>query len=314
MNGRTFCLLPALALTLAGCGRPDASGTYLSTADRQVALVQLTQTRDGTVSGRLEAVALGQGGALNDQSVALAGSASKHALAFKSAAGFPGATGSFTRDRLALSGPGFALNARRSKLADYQAALGQLQTRADSERRRLAETQAKQAAASARASPLKDAGDKAARLDAAAAQLSADSARLDAGVKAAPEFGEQAAANTSDISVLAQQAVSGRDRGPLIAQANQLIVDTSRIDVARTQYAVGLDQIIQRASPLAAEVEQYCESQEAAAYGPSCAKAKAAATGFESALVHAATVFKTFKRAVYEQRAQQNALLRRMGG
>jgi hypothetical protein len=110
------------------------------------------------------------------------------------------------------------------------------------------------------------------------------------------------------------QTLSGSERRRLVASANQVIVETNQIDIARSQYAIGLDQIVQRASPLATQVERFCDTPQAAPLASQCVEAKSAATGFESALVHGSVVLKGYKQTIQTEIARQNEMVQRMGG
>ena len=304
----------ALALTLAACGRPDASGLYVSTADRQVTLIQLTQAKDGAVTGRLEDNAIGPGGIVSAKSTALEGSVAKHDLTVTPAGAGPGGqvSGTFARDAVSLGG----IRARRATLKDYQTALTRLQSRAAAERRKVADAQEQQGELAAKASAIGDGPDQGARLDAAAAALRADTEKLNAGADAAPDFGRQSADNTARVAQLAQQAkgASGQARSQLIQSAGQAVIATTQIGVARAQYVVPLNQFVQQAAPLATEVQRFCDSPEAKAVARQCAGATSAATDFQSALVHAVTLFNRHKRSIQDDLARQNELLRQMGG
>jgi hypothetical protein len=316
---RPAILAALLSLTLAACGRPDASGLYLSTADRQVTLIQLAQTRDGVVTGRLEDVSIGPDGIVNDQSTRLDGAASHHDLVFKSSgAGFGGlgASGSFTHGGIELSGKGFELKARRSTLEDYRSILTRLRSKAAAQRQGIVEAQARRAELAVQSAAIQDAPDKAARIDAATVQLRDAAAKLDAGVQGAPDFGQRSADNTARLAKMAQRApgLSERDRNQAIASANQVIVGTNQIAVARSQYAIPLNQIVQQGSPLATEVQRFCGSAQAQALARPCAQATAAATDFQSAVVHGVTVFNGYKRAIQDDLSRQDQMVRKMGG
>ncbi|MGZ3347197.1 MAG: hypothetical protein ACXU82_21380 [Caulobacteraceae bacterium] len=319
MGGRGLAIAIAGLGLMASCGRPDASGVYVSTSARQATLIRLDQTKDGAVAGRVEVISLGPGGVLNDESATFDGAASNHDLAFKPTStwfGGRGASGRFSGDTLTINRGGAEVTARKASLGDFQKAVSQLKARAAEERRQMVEAQARQAAQTAQATAIGDAGDKAGRLERATADLRADAARLDEGVSAAPDFGRRSVENTARIAQMARSAPSlaRADRDRLIASANQVIVDTNQVDVARSRYAIGLDPIVQRASPLATEVQRFCDTPEAAPFGTPCARAKAAATGFESALVHASTVLKGYKQTIQTELARQNEMVRRMGG
>jgi hypothetical protein len=301
------------ALLVASCGRPDASGVYLSKSDREAVLIRLAQAKDGAVTGRIEVIALGPDGAVSDDSATLNGAASKHELVFKPAGvwlGGAGASGSFTRDGLTIRRNGIDVTARKASLDDFQKAVSQLKARAAKARRQAADVQATEAGQGAGGAAFEDAADKGAKLREAAAGLQADAAKLNAAVSAAPDFSRQAADNTARIAGMA----SGGDRGRLAASASQVIVETNQIDVARTRYAIVLDQIVARAAPIATAVQRFCDTPPAAPFGQPCTEAKAAATDFESALVRAATVFKGHKLTVQTELARQNQIARKIGG
>jgi hypothetical protein len=297
---RIWAVAIGAVILLTSCGRPDASGLYVSTSDRQAALVQLVQSKDGALAGRIEVISIASGGAVNDESSSLDGSSS-----------------AVTGDTLTIrpkTGP--ALKARRGSLVDFQKAAAQLKVRASQERRHVAEAQSKTAEQAAEMTIFANAKDPSARLEQAAADLEDDAAKLDQAVLAAPDFGQRSADNTSRIAQLARTAptLAGSQRQGLIGQANQVIVETNQIDLARTRYAIGLDQIIQRASPMATSVQRFCETPEAAKLAAPCSRANAAATDFERSLVHASALFRGYKQTVQIELNRQNEMLRRMGG
>jgi hypothetical protein len=305
------------ALLLASCGRPDASGVYLFKTDRQAALIQLTQARDGAVTGRVESIAIGPAGQVDIQSAPLAGAVSGRQVTFKPASvwlGAAAASGSFAGDSLTIVRDGAEVKAPKASRADFQTAAAQLKARAAQQRHQAAEAQSNQAAQTAQASSFEGAADKAAKLRQAAAGLRADAARLNDAVSAAPDFGRQSADNTARLARMAASATSKADRERLAAAASQVIVETNQIDVARSQYAAGLNRVVASAAPVATAVERFCDTPQAAPFAEACADGKAAATGFESALVHAATVFKGYKQTVQTELGRQGQIARRIGG
>ena len=307
------------ALTLASCGRPDASGVYLSQSDRETALVQIVQARDGTITGRIETFDIGPGGVVNGQTITLDGAASRHDLLLKpTSAWFGGssATGRFTRDSLTLSHAGRDLQARRASPDDYQKAVARLQARATTERRRAAEAGFQRAEQQAQATTIADAADKNGRMSAATVELRNAADRLNRGVEAAPDYGRQAADNTAKIEQLARLAASAAaaGRGPLGVQANQVRVATDQIEAARSQYAIGLEAILQQGSPVSTDVLRFCDSAGGAPFAGSCGPAKAAATSFQSALVRAVTVFRGYKQTIQTELLRQGEIAKRIGG
>jgi hypothetical protein len=319
MTRRLSALGVAAAFALASCGRPDASGVYVVKSDREATLLQLIQGKDGAISGRIESMSIGQGGGVNDQSAPLDGNASGHDLVLKPTSlwfGGVSASGSFTRTLLTLSRNGAEVKARKASLDEFQKAVAQLKARATKERHQIAETQADQAAAAASAVSFTDGAGSPAKLQEAAADLGASAIKLNDAVTAAPDFTRQSVANTAQIAGMAQSAstLSRTEKGRLAASANQLLARTNQIDVARTQYAIGLNRIVQRAAPIATAVERFCETPQANPFGRPCTQAKTAATDFESALVRASTVFKGHKQAVQTELSKQSDIIRKMGG
>ena len=254
------------------------------------------------------------------------GAVSKHDLMFKPASAWYGGvtgTGTFSGNDLSLVGTGFSLNARRSSLENYKSAVAHLQSVAASERQRLAAIQAQQAAqaaaeqaAAAEADRVRAAADKAAKIEAAAAQLRDETAKMNAAVAASPDFGQRSAANTARVVKMMQIAptLSGQNRNQLIVAANQVVVGTNQIEVARTQYAIGLNQIVQQAAPLADQLQKFCGSPEGAQFTQPCVAANAAAADFQASLLRGRNAFNGYKQAVQDDLARQSAMIQRMGG
>lgn len=312
MRGRIGVIVIGGVILVASCGRPDSSGVYVSKSDRDASLIELTQTKDGGVTGRVEVVSIGADGTVNDESKSFDGVASNHRLALKPAGAGLGVSGSFSRDTLTISRNGAPLKARKASLGDFQKAVAQLRAKAAGQRRLFAERQADRAPGAVEASDIKDAT----KLGQAVTDLEDDAVRLDQGASSAPDFGRRSAENTARIAQMVRAAptLSGPERQRLVASANQVIVETNQIDIARSQYAIGLDEIVQRASPVAMQVQRFCDTPQAAQLGPQCRRAKAAATGFESALVHGSVVLKGYKQTIQTELARQNDMVRRIGG
>jgi hypothetical protein len=305
------------ALALSSCEEPNASGIYLSSSERQVTLVQLVEAKDGKLSGRLEEVRIGGDGAVSDQSTNLDGIASKQDLMFKPASAWFGglaASGRFNGDDLTLTGTGFTLQAERSSLEKYQAAVAHLQSVAAADRQRIATAQAAQAAQAAKVQAQQAqeksigiAADRASRIEAAAYALGGETGRLNAALTAAPDFGLRAASNTARIAQILKAAAtsSPNGRNQLAVEANQVIVATNQIEVARTQYANELNQIVQRAGPVAVELQRFCGSPEASQFARPCERAKIAVADFQGSLVKGQKSFNGFKRSVQSELSRQ---------
>jgi len=318
------------ALLLVSCGRPDASGIYLHTSDREVALVQLVEAKDGKVSGRLEDVTIATNGTVNDQATAMDGEASGHDLMLKPASAWYGgvnASGSFSGNELTLMGTGFTLTAQKSSLGSYQAAVANLQSVAARQRQQIASAQAAQEAQTraaqqvqaeqtAQAQAFQDAASKTAAIENATVQLRNDTMRLSAGIANCPDFGQRSAANTSRIAKMMEVAptVSDVQRNQLIVAANQVEVGTNQIEVARSQYAIALNQIVQQAGPLAEQLLGFCGSTQGAQFAQPCGPAKAAAVDYQASLARGKSAFLGYKQAVQDELARQSAMIQRMGG
>jgi hypothetical protein len=307
------------SLALASCGRPDASGIYVYPSDRDVTLVQLVETKDGALTGRLENLRVDPEGNVHDKSVNLDGAASGHDLMFKpTSAWFGGlnATGSFDGGALTLTGADISLKAERSSLEKYQAAVTRLQSFAVADRQHVAAAKAQEATQAARAEADVEAEKRVSALEAATAELRNDAAKLDSAIAAAPDFGQRAVANTAEISKMMSVAPSlnGMERSRLMVAANQVVDGTNQIEIARSQYALGLGQIAQRGGPLADHVQQFCRSPEGVHFTQPCAGATAAASAFKKSMVHGVSSFGGHKQVVQTELSRQSALIGRMGG
>jgi uncharacterized protein (DUF2237 family) len=307
------------SLMLASCGRLDASGIYVLPSDREVTLVQLVETKDGTLTGRLENVRVDAAGVVHDKSVNLDGAASGHDLMFKpTSAWFGGlnATGSFDRGGLTLTGAGLSLKADRSSLEKYQAAVAHLRSLATTDRQSIAAARAQEAAQAAQAQAETEAAKRVSALEAASVELRSDTAKLDSAIAAAPDFGQRAAANTVEISKMMSVAptLNGIERNRLMVSANQVVVGTNQIEVARSQYALGLSQIAQRGGPLADQVLQFCGSPRGVQFTQPCSGAMAAASDFKKSMMHGVSSFGGHKQTVQTELSRQSELIRRMGG
>ncbi len=302
------------ALTLASCGKPDASGVYVARSDRDVAMFQIVQTKDGMITGRIEDISIGSGGIINDQTVAVDGAASNHDLIFKPASAWFGgvsASGSFTGDTLTIAHGGTSVTAKKASLATFDQDATQIRTAAAQEQRQVALVQAKQASEAAQAAAVKTAGDHIANLQRAASELRATTKEINDGVAAAPDYGQQSAENTAKVEQMLERAntLSSLSRYQLSVKANDVAVATYQLEVARYKYAVGLDQIVQQTA-----VQRFCDGPQGAQFASQCADAKAAASNFQGAVNHGAGVFKGYKQAVQQNEDRQNDMARKIGG
>jgi len=305
------------ALLLASCGRPDASGIYVSASDRQVTLVQLVETKDGTLTGRAEDLSIDSNGDIKDRVIPLDGAASDGNLVFKPTSVWFGglqATGTLTREGLALTTNGNTFVIARSNMENYQAAVAHLRDVSASERQKIANAKAAQAAHEAQLKALRAVADKIVALDNATTRLRSDTERMNRGVANSPDFGARSAANTARIERMLRLAptLSNSQRGQLGVQASQVEVDTNQIEVARSQYAIELNQLVQDAGPLAEQVENFCNSPQGAQFAKPCAPAKAAVADYRASLERGRNSFSGYRQAVQNEISRQDALIRQI--
>jgi hypothetical protein len=306
-------------LVLASCGRPDASGIYVSASDRQVTLVQLVETKDGTLTGRSEELSISSSGDVKDRSVPLDGAASGGNLVFKPASVWFGglqATGTLTRDGLALTTGGNTSIFSRSNMENYQAAVARLREVAAGQRKRMADAKVAQAVRVAQLKAIRDAADKVVALNNAATRLRTDTERMNRGLASSPDFAARSAANTARIERMLKIAptLPASQRGQLGVQASQVEVDTNQIEVARSQYAIELNQIVQDAGPIAVAVKKFCESPQGVQFAKPCGPAKAAAADFKGSLARGRASFNGYKQAVQTEISRQDVLIRQIDG
>lgn len=304
-------------LLLVSCGRPDASGVYLAVSDRRVTLVQIVESKDGGLTGRLEQLSVNTDGTIKDETMPLDGAASGHNLVFKPTSVWFGglqASGTFSDGRLTLTGAGFTIVTAISSLESYQTAVAHLQSIAAGDRQRIAEARALRARQAAQAKAFADAANKSATIENEAMRLRDDTAKMNTAIANCPDFRQRAASNTARIAKMLQVAktLSGVDRSQLAVEANQIEVGTNQIEVARSQYAIALNQIVQDAGPMAAQLQQLCNSSGGVQFAQPCGPAKAAAADFAASLARGRSAFLGFKQAVQDELDRQSALIRQM--
>jgi hypothetical protein len=308
-----------VAVLLVSCGRPDASGLYVYASDRNVVLLQLVETKNGNVTGRLERVTVASNGTVSYQSAAVDGVASGHDLMFKPASAWYGGlavTGTFSSNGLTLTGMGRTLDAQRSNLGEYKAAVARLQSVAAGDRQRIASLQAAQMAHVAQVQAARNVAEEITKIEAATIQLRDDTAKMNSGIAACPDFGKRSAMNTERIAKMLRIAptLSEVDRNQLVVAANQVEVATNQIEVARSQYAIELNDIVQDAGPLADKLQGFCTSPQGAQFAEPCIGAKAAAVDFQTSLARGRNSFIGYKQAVQDELSRQSAMIQRMGG
>lgn len=307
----------AAAFLLTSCGHPDASGIYVSASDRQVTLVQLVETKDGTLTGRAEELSIDTDGNIKDRTVPLDGAASDGNLVFKPTSVWFGglqATGTLSREGLSLTTNGNTFVIARSTMENYHAAVTRLREVAANARQKIADAKAVQATREAQFKAARDFTDKIVALENAANRLRSDTERMNRGIANSPDFGARSAVNTARVERMLKLAptLSYVQRGQLGVQASQVEVDTNQIEVARTQYAIQLNQIVQDAGPIADQIENFCNSPQGGQFAKPCAAVKAAAMDYRGALERARNSFNGYKQAVQNEISRQDALIRQI--
>jgi hypothetical protein len=68
-----FAIPALLAASLAGCGKPTVTGTYVGKSRDSVVLLDLVQADGGQVTGRLEGISLKPDGSISDEASAVSG-------------------------------------------------------------------------------------------------------------------------------------------------------------------------------------------------------------------------------------------------
>jgi hypothetical protein len=302
---------------LASCGRPNASGVYVSSSDRNVTLVHLIESKDDNLTGRLEQMTVDASGTVKDQTIPLDGTASERDLLFKPVSVWYGglqASGRITDDGLTLTAAGHTLNVPRSSLDKFQIAVARLQLVARADRQRIANFRAAQARLAVEVQAIKGAAAKTTTIEQFTAQLRNDTVRINNGIAACPDFGQRSAANTARISKMLRIAptLSDVQRNQLIVAANQVEVGTNQIEVARSQYAIELNQLDRDAEPIADQLQRFCDSQQGTQFTEPCGPAKAAVTEFRSSTIRGRKVFLPYRQAVQDEIARQTAMIQQM--
>lgn len=309
----------AVTLLLAGCGKPDASGIYVVKSDNEAALIQLVQTPDGKVTGRVQSARIGSDGVIANNTGNADGSVSGNELILRPTSVWFGgveASGTFNGSTLTLTGYGGTITAERSTLQDFDKAVARLQSVAAERRTAVADAKLKSDQQLAQAQAERETANRASQISNAAARLDEFTARLNEALAHSPDFGKLASANTARIARMVQAAASmgNVQRGQLSVAANQVEVDTNQIEVARSQYAIGLNGIVSDAKAAADPIAKFCPAQVAAPLAEPCAKAKAAATRFATAFQQGTASFTPQRQRVQIEIDRQNKLAAQIDG
>lgn len=195
------------AILLAGCGKPNASGIYVSSTINEVVMIQLIQTDDGKLTGRLEDTTVGPDGAINNKAVSADGAVSNNDILLRPASVWLGgmqASGSFDRSTLKLTFDGGSLNAERSDLNKYQIALAHLQTSASDKQVQVAAAKAAGIVRQAEIAFNQNISTTRDKIQMSALQIRSDTQNLENGLNHSPNFGQFAKDDTAKISSMMQ--------------------------------------------------------------------------------------------------------------
>jgi hypothetical protein len=304
---RSYAGIVGLSVLVASCGgKPDASGIYLAATDADAAMIQLVQSQDGHVTGRIEVMAANARGVIQTKNADLDGSVSGHDLMLRPASVWFGgiqASGTFAGSKLTLTRNGETVEAKRSSLEAYQAAVNHLKETA--RRRHLAFVALQNQRRIA---------DVVTQVGNIAANLRSDTAKLTDGLSRSPNFAQLAAGNTNRIEKMVKRAPSLNDlqRNQLSVDANQVEVETNQIEITRSQYAIKLNDLVEDASQNMKALDQLCAVTQPSPMTSVCGEAKAAASSFKAVVEKGNSTFTPYKQNVQNELDKQNALSQRI--
>lgn len=309
----------SMPFATVGCGKPDASGIYVAAVDHKVTLIQLVQTSDGRLAGRVQETIVNPDGTVNEKSANADGSISGHDVLLRPESLWLGgvqASGTISGSELTLSGENFTLIAERSSFKKYQDAVIRLRSNAAAERQRIADARATQAAQEAKAKGMLNLMKQKAAIVEASNKLGLYAMKLNTSIDRSPNFGQQAATNTARIAKMSQTAstLASVDRRQLSVAADQIAIDTDQIEMARSQYASSLNQIVEDASIIAAQVQKACVSPQATQLTMECKKAKSAIADFKATFQRGQRTFTPYKNQVQKELNQQALLIHGING
>ena len=302
-----------LSLLLAACGKPDASGIYVAKTDSRVTLVQLVQAQDGKLTGRLEESTIGVDGTVTTKEAMVDGSVSGNELMLRPASAWFGgiqASGTISGSKLTLTNKSDTLTADRSSLEEYQEAVAKLKGNAAEQQQKVAETNAALQQEEARIQGERETAATVASIREAASLVANAATRLNNGISKSPDFAKLASANTARVSRMLAAApnMSEVQRGQLGVQANQVIVGTNQIDVAREQYALRLNDVVNEAKDAAGPIAKHCGQKPAPQFAAACQEAFAAMNDFKAAVGRGQSSFSPYKQRVADEIQQQEQL------
>lgn len=301
------------ALSVVSCGERDNSGVYVSVADQGLALVQIVQTKDGHISGRIESLTIGPDGSIKNEKASLDGAASKQDLLFKPVSGWLGgvsATGKVSGNTLTVVGNGSVFQAKRSDISKYQAQVAELQTKAAGVRKQIADA----AIAEAMQAKLTQDANRSSGLKQAASEVRDYVTRIGAGLKATPDFTAQVEEKTTQIEQIARRGGAPIQRDGNRVAANGVMIETRGIVLSFQNYGRQMQQIVDRGRSFSQMIGKFCASPEGKSFPQECADGAAAAADFEKAVKGASDVFNGHQLGLTRELQKQEAIIGQMRG
>lgn len=306
-------------LLLTGCGSKDASGIYVLETPNEVTLVQLIEDKDHKLTGRIEVNTIAPDSTVTGKTASLDGSVSGNDLILRPASAWLGgleASGTYSSNTLHLTGKGFDLTAKRSSLDEYQEAVSKLKSVAADRQEKQAKANAELRQEEARAEAERDVAASISAIREAALRVSSATSRLSEGISKSPDFAKLAAANTARVSrmLAAASKMSELQRSQLGVEANQVIVGTNQIEVARDQYAIGLNTAVNDAKQAAMPIARLCGGKPAPRFAAVCGEALIAMNAFKATVARGQASFSPYKQRVAAEMKRQEELAARIDG
>lgn len=253
---RNWGALIVAGLVVAGCA-PKISGVYVAKTGDSIEMVQLVETPDHKITGRLETTSIKPNGDVANEVVTLEGAAARDevTLLLKPVAFLSvgiSATGQVKGNKLSLSGRDTSFSGSRSDLANYQHSLGDLRRRA-AERQTRVRAQAAEAAAKTEAqlAVIKAGQDRerAEALDKLTDGIVDGASKLSAAADQMPDYAAAFASNTDNMRALAPNQ---------FAQGKLLFDDTAKRHSEFIAFVRQFNDATNQFKPLTSMLETAC--------------------------------------------------------
>lgn len=314
LSSASLARIAALLALLSGCGKPDHSGVYVFATEREVTMVQIVQSEDGQVTGRVQSDTINQDGTIARSDAAIDGAISGNELVLKPTSPWFGginASGAFEGDTLTLTAEGGSMSAKRTSLSDFQRRADGLKAIAADKRRELAAVQARSESEREEKLAQRNLIDRAELVSQRVIEIRSGTVRLSTAIEKAPDFAGAAATNTAKIGRLARTAPTLSDvpRGQLSVAAHQIEIQTNQILIQRDQYAANLSQMSDQIARKVAQVSQICTPPISPQLVNPCTDAEQATRGFQTVYERARSTFKPLKTRIEAELREQQRLL-----